>query len=227
VAIPWGGENKRVFVKSLKKDKDIVAVKLLKHLRQLRRCEPVERTLSVYKYILLQNEIDNVINESLEEIQELKNLPLYITSSLFLQDSFALLNQKEVESLHFVTGPEINGIRVLDKIMDFRLEQQSIVYAKGDPEAVKNALIRLSRYNFRLWGYFHIHPGSGALSTFPSETDKSLDRLFDRGRYEAIGAIFSRDGYVRFFSSRKFKVQIYGEGVEKINERLYRLVEID
>lgn len=219
-------KNKRVHINSIRKAITGETDKLVKDLRHLVKCKPIDRAKTVYEYLLLMAEVNSLIAESLASIQEQIRKPIYMVSSLFLQDSFALLNQREVESLHFVTGPEIGEIRVLDKIMDFRLEHQSSVYAKADSEAVRKVLIRLSQYKFRLLGYFHIHPGSGAGSTSPSGIDLTLDRLFDKGGYETVGAIFSRDGFIRFFSSRPFKIQIYGEGVEKINERLYRLVEI-
>ena len=31
----------------------------------------------------------------------------------------------------------------------------------------------------------------------------------------------------RFFSSKEFEINIYGNGVEKINEEVYRLVEVN
>ena len=44
----------------------------------------------------------------------------------------------------------------------------------------------------------------------------------------ALGAIFSRDGYVRFFRlDRSFEIEIYGEGVEKHEDNVYRLTHID
>jgi hypothetical protein len=46
----------------------------------------------------------------------------------------------------------------------------------------------------------------------------------DKGRYPTIQAIFSDDGYIRFFGGQKpFTIQVYGTGVKKIDERTYRL----
>ena len=42
-----------------------------------------------------------------------------------------------------------------------------------------------------------------------------------------LHAIFSRDGYIRFYSSLDFEIQIYGKGVEVKNDgELYRFVEV-
>jgi hypothetical protein len=179
------------------------------------------------RYLLLGYKVNELIRSSLNYRPNNDIVTNYLVSSLFLHDSFKLLNKREVESLHFVTGPEVCGVKVLDKIIDLRLEKQSAVFARAESGSVREAMIYLSKYEYKLWGCFHIHPGFGAFATFPSSTDMTLDRLLTKGGYKCLGAIFSRDGYVRFFSSKKFRVNVYGEGVEKIDERIYRITEVD
>ncbi len=200
---------------------------LVRNVRKQASKEPKDMMMAIQQHLLVVAEINGLIADFLESIRSDNNKTNYLASSLFLMDSFELLNQREVESLHFVTGPQIGETKVLDRIVDFRHEKQSVVYAKADAEAVRQSLIYLSRYEFRLWGCFHIHPGFGACATFPSGTDMTLDRLFHRGGYECIGAIFSRDGYVRFFSSKTFEINIYGNGVEKVDEKVFRLVKVN
>ncbi|MEE9615045.1 MAG: hypothetical protein V3W31_08905 [Thermodesulfobacteriota bacterium] len=199
---------------------------IIKELECLAREKPKNAIKALQKHQLMMAGIRERISDYFAWIHNDKKNPSYTVSSLFLLESFKLLNRREVESLHFVTGPEIEGTKVLDKIVDFRLEKQSVVYAKADAEAIREALIYLSEHGFKLWGCFHIHPGAGPSSIFPSGTDKTLDRLLNKGGYDCVGAIFSRDGYVRFFSSKKFEVNIYGNGVEKVDEKLYRLIEV-
>ena len=200
---------------------------LVDELKQLTREKPKNTLCAMHKHQLLIAEIRGLIAGYRDWLHSDGKKLSYLISSLFLKESFELLNQREVESLHFVTGPEIEGTKVLDKIVDFRLEKQSTVYAKADTDATRDALIYLSDNGYKLWGCFHIHPGCGPSSIYPSGTDKTLDRLFVQGGYDCLGAIFSRDGFVRFFSSKKFEVNIYGNGVEKVNEEIYRLTEID
>ena len=201
--------------------------RLVQDVRKLTSENQKDMMKAIHHHLLVVAEINGLIADCLDPIRNDNKKMTYLASSLFLMDSFELLNQREVESLHFVTGPQIGETRVLDRIVDFRHEKQSAVYAKADTNAVREALIYLSRYEFRLWGCFHIHPGFGAYSTFPSGTDMTLDRLLDRGGYECIGAIFSRDGYVRFFSSKAFEINIYGNGVEKVDEKVFRLVKVN
>ena len=153
--------------------------------------------------------------------------PIYVVSSLFLHDSFNYLNKDaDLESLHFVTGIQISNLIILDRMVHFELEIQNCVFASGNPNSVSKVLIELNEHAHKLLGYFHIHPGQGQETTFPSSTDLKFQKLLGRGHYPVIGAIFSRDGYVRFFSSKDFEIETYGNGVEKINGNLFRLVEI-
>jgi len=158
--------------------------------------------------------------------KSLKKRQTYVISSLFLHDCFNFLNTKKVESLHFVTGPQLADMSVLDRIVDVEIEIQSVVFAKGNSDSVRRALIQLSKYEHKLQGCFHIHPGKGIFSTKPSPDDLKLQDTFDRGGYKSIGAIFSRDGIVRFYSSLDFEIQVYGKGVEKIDGKFYRLTKI-
>jgi hypothetical protein len=200
---------------------------VVKALQRLTKEKPKNIIRAMHKHQLMVAGINELIANYLDWILDDNKKPSYLVTSLFLRESFKLLNKRRVESLHFVTGPEIEGTKVLDKIVDLRLEKQSVVYAKADAEAIREALIYLSECGFQLWGCFHIHPGFGASSIFPSSTDMTLDRLFNKGGYECIGAIFSRDGFVRFFSSKEFEINIYGNGVEKVNGKLYRLIEVN
>ena len=158
--------------------------------------------------------------------KSLKKRQTYVMSSLFLHDCFNFLNTKKVESLHFVTGPQLADMSVLDRIIDFEIEIQNSIFAKGNSSSIRNALIQLSKYEHKLQGCFHIHPGRGIFSTEPSPIDLRLQDTFDRGGYKAIGAIFSRDGIIRFYSSLDFEIQVYGKGVERIYGRFYRLTKI-
>ena len=154
--------------------------------------------------------------------------PVFVISSMFLRDSYNLLNiDKKIESLHFLTGPRIGNVNVLDRIVDFEKEVQTSVFAKGKSDSVRKVLIELAKHEHRLHGCFHVHPGNGATATLPSDTDLTLQQNFDRGGYKVLHAIFSRDGYVRFYSSLDFEIQIYGKGLEVENDgELYRFVEV-
>ena len=185
-----------------------------------------EKANSFFQQTLFTGKIGKLLTDLLPTTQTDK--PVFVISSMFLRDSYNLLNiDKKIESLHFLTGPRIGNVNVLDRIVDFEKEVQTSVFAKGKSGSVSKVLIELAKHEHKLLGCFHVHPGNGATATLPSSTDLTLQQNFDRGGYKVLHAIFSRDGYVRFYSSLDFEIQIYGKGLEVKNDgELYRFVEV-
>ncbi len=71
------------------------------------------------------------------------------------------------------------------------------------------------------------HPSRGINSNNPSSTDFSNQERLEKGNYKTIGGIFSRDGYLRFFSDKlQYKISISGKGVENVSKGVYKLTEI-
>ena len=158
-----------------------------------------------------------------------KNKPeiaTYLVSSLFLHENYDLMKNDPIETFYYVTGPEIDGIKILDKIEKFGYEERSGIFAKAVTKESTLILIKLDSYDHRLWGYFHNHTEPGVSGTGPSWVDLKFRNTLDRGGHKAMGVIFSKDGFIRFFSSKPFKIIIYGKGVEKVNEELYHLVKV-
>jgi hypothetical protein len=151
-------------------------------------------------------------------------VPLYIVSSLFLAESFRYLVKDPAEDMHFVTGCELGPVRVLERLVDFDKAERTAVRVSGNPASTHQALIGLEAKGHRLTAWMHSHPGTGAGATCPSSTDLDHQRRLEQGRYPAIGAIFSRDGWVRFFSAgTPFRVDVFGAGVRRADERIYQL----
>jgi hypothetical protein len=150
----------------------------------------------------------------------------YLVSSLFLHENYDLMKNDTIETFYYVTGPEIDGIRILDRIEKFGYEERNGAFAKAVTLDSTRKLIKLDEHDHRLWGYFHSHLEPGVSGTNPSFIDLRFRDLLDRGGHKAIGVIFSRDSFIRFFSAKPFRVIIYGKGVEKINEELYHLVKV-
>lgn len=183
---------------------------------------------SLLKLGEMNRAVADIINRStVGQVDE--STPVYMVGSWFLNDSYCYLTQGEVEALHFVTGVQFdNNTFTLDRLVPFKMSHQSAVSAKGDIKSTHRALVEMENYGHKLHAHFHIHPGKGEGATFPSSTDMDYQRRLEKGGYAAIGGIFSRDGFLRFFSSKNlFNVKVYGKGVEKINERVFRLTEIN
>ena len=198
------------------------AAGLIEDIRKLTKSRKIDTVNLVQRHLLLISKINSDVARILHDTED----PTYVMSSLFLHDSFNFLNQQEEESVHFITGPERGNAKFLDQIVPFKLDVQTIVGAEGNSRDVHRVLGKLQELGYRLLGYFHIHPGEGPDAIYPSSIDLKLQDILERGGYRAIGAIFSRDGYLRFHAPKIPNIEIFGKGVEKINEALYHLSKI-
>lgn len=156
----------------------------------------------------------------------------YKIGSLFLKECFECLVASPEEAIRLVSGVALEeNLFILDRLM--RVEYQaSMVGAKADVKDLFRKLIELDEgYGHLLLGICHSHPFGGIAGTCPSGIDRNLQESLEKSGYKTIQAIFSRDGYIRFFSNKlAFEIEVYGKGVEKItekeNERIFKLTEI-
>lgn len=187
-----------------------------------------EKAMSALQQLFTVNRFKKTVDDLLASLRKEARIPTYAVSSWFLYDCYEYLMRKEPEDMFFVTGLQIDNLFTLERIVPFEIDEQTPVYVKGNIASSHQALIQMDEaYDHKLHGWFHSHPGKGAKATHPSGTDMSHQERLERGGYNVIGAIFVRDGFARFFSLRRdFQVVIYGKGVEKIDDRLYRLTQI-
>ena len=150
----------------------------------------------------------------------------YVISSLFLYECFKDLTADAKEQLFFITGSEVNGICILDQKAEFAHRRRSVTGVEGEVKATHAALIKLERFGHRLLAHFHSHPGPGIGMTKPSGIDVDFQERLERGGFPNIAAIFSRDGYIRFFRlDKNLHITIHGKGVEEIEPNVYKLME--
>jgi len=149
--------------------------------------------------------------------------PLYLVSSSFLREAFGLLTVTEDERLVYATGPEDGASSfALTRLVTFDLANVSVVGAAPEPRSHLESLTELEENGERILATFHSHPGNGA--TTPSSTDLATQEGLEKLGYPTIGAVFSRDGFIRFYSqSRPFRVVVSGTGIETVEEHLFRL----
>lgn len=175
----------------------------------------------------------NEFLESLERIEEeTRMMPEtgdrhYAVSSLFLYECFAKLTADEKEQFVFITGSEVNGVMVLDQVIDLVDSRRSVVGVEAEPKSTHRLLIKLEQFGHRLLAHFHSHPGNGPQSTRPSGTDQRFQQRLENAGHVAVAAIFSRDGYVRFFRlDGEFRLEIHGNGVEECEPSVYHLTDL-
>jgi len=170
---------------------------------------------------------------AVERIRQPDSLPVqvgagrYAVSSLFLHESFRLLTADEHEQFVFLTGTTVGGVNVLGQILEFQHAKRSVVSVVGNHSDTHRLLIRLEQFGHRLLGHFHSHPGVGLDATHPSGTDTRFQKRLEDAGYPSVAAIFSRDGFVRFFRiDQNLEIQIYGSGVEQHEKNCFRLTNL-
>ena len=183
---------------------------------------------TAFDSLLKMADVQNMLSNAEEVLKNQKSTPTYLVSSWFLHKCYRYLMSYDVEALHFVTGMEIEGGFTLDKMIKVGMSRQTPVSAVGDITSTHQALLKIESYGHRLVACFHSHPSCGPGATIPSSTDIDYQARQENGGYVAIGGIFSRDGYFRVFSlDIPFKLEVYGKGVQRINDKLFHLYEIN
>ncbi|MFY9607380.1 MAG: hypothetical protein WAU45_02035 [Blastocatellia bacterium] len=119
------------------------------------------------------------------------------------------------------------GTYVLDQILEFKHAKRNVVGVVGNQADTHRLLIKLERFGHRLLAHFHSHPGNGPDATRPSGTDTGFQKRLEDAGYPAVAAIFSRDGYIRFFRlDDDLEIEIYGSGVEQHGKNNFRLTAL-
>lgn len=169
-------------------------------------------------------EISDGISQS--NVKE-SDVPEFIVGSELLYKAYQKLNSIETESILYAVGNNFGNSYSIVRLIDLKLDKSEIAYASADPAFSSKALIGLEEYGTLLTCYFHAHPGNGISANHPSNTDIANQERYERGKYIAIGGIFSRDGYLRFFSDKlQYTVTISGKGIDHVSKNVYKLTEI-
>ncbi len=157
---------------------------------------------------------------------------VYAISSLILAQAHAYLTQhlpgssQEPEWMLAVSGLNHDGVRTLEHLIEVRLASQSAAQASFDMQDFTRVAVCLYEHGQALHAIFHSHRFAGP--PHPSATDDRLQRVLEDGDYPAIQAVFSEDGYVRFFArNRRFVIAVQGKGVESVDgdKKLYRILQ--
>ena len=145
-------------------------------------------------------------------------------TTLFLRRCHEYLISDESESIACVTGHPLGGAVLLDELVPFEMSERSMVYVSGNIISSTAALVGLSDRGYQLWGTVHSHPGTGALATTPSRIDYAHHRRLEKGGFEALGIILTKDGNVRFYTDKlRFDVEVIGRDGKWVGETVFKL----
>jgi len=197
-------------------------VNAAKEKRPSKMSQTFERLLHTNGFLSSLDRISNAHNEEMEGTRR-----KYTISSLFLHECFKELTADRDEQFFFLTGAIVSGTYVLDQRLEFEHAKRSVVGVVGNQAATHRLLIKLEQFGHRLLAHFHSHPGNGFEATHPSGTDNGYQKRLEDAGYPSVAAIFSRDGYVRFFRlDNDLEIEIYGSGVEQHGKNSFRLTGI-
>ena len=183
-----------------------------------------DRARDRLEMLILLDNCRQMVGYASEVLNGNKGKPLYLCSAWFLRDCGKELTRTNNESMFFISGLEIGSARTLDRRIPLQYAEQSAFFVSANDQSTRQALKKLDENGQWLLAWFHSHPGSGPGATLPSAIDKNHQGDLEQGGYHTIGAVFARDGHVRFFSSRlEFDVVVLGKGVEQINGKLFKL----
>ncbi len=159
--------------------------------------------------------------------------PIYCIASTTLAEAMAYLTHHlpgamgEPEWMLAVTGLKRGNLRTLENLIEVQLSSQSATQAAFDVKDFTRIAVVLHEHGQALHAIFHSHRFKGP--PHPSGIDKNLQRILEEGGYPTIQAVFSEDGYVRFFACRPFTLEVFGKGVMSIEGQayLYHIIQFD
>jgi hypothetical protein len=119
----------------------------------------------------------------------------------------------------------VGDVRLLDRLVPVKIAYQSAGGIRLSEAGLQEALIDLHEDGHALHGVFHSHRMHGPGGAHPSQIDMDTqEHILEAACYPAIQAIFTDDGFIRFFSfKRPFEIEVFGKGVEHVEPSLFKL----
>jgi len=224
--------NKNFSLTKIRSHRDLITDKLKNDYSQLKDAIidnfDLENANIIYSRICDNSQTKQVLSEVTDELSSAeKDVPEFIVGTELLYKAFHKLCSISTESILYATGNNYGNSYSIERLIDLKLDQSKFGYAKANSEFSSQVLIGLEKFGTLLTCYFHAHPGRGINSNLPSSIDFANQERLEKGQYKTIGGIFSRDGYLRFFSDKlQYKIVISGKGIEHVSKDVYKLTEI-
>lgn len=185
----------------------------------------------------VKNDQSNPLRSESDDAPDAIHPVRFLIDSLLLMQSYRYVCPAQArrhangfqEAFHYATGVRVDErTYVITRIVPVRYSEQSAGGVRVADGSNIEALATLDRLGLPLLGHMHSHPGFGREANRPSSTDRSFQERLERGRHIAIGAIFSRDGFVRWFAGDldRFVVEVQGKNVRKVADNEFQL-ELD
>lgn len=210
-----------------------LVIRLEQHIQKFgdaARARQNEVTSNLFRDITNMNEFIGTLDEIAATIEAKRSngVPRLVVSSYFLHECFKKLTADKSEQVSFITGVEMDGSFVLNQILELEPDKRTVGGVSANGGFTHKLLITLERFGHRLLAHFHSHPGNGPESTRPSGIDERFQTRLESAGHMAVAAIFSRDGFVRFFRmDSNFEVEVFGKGAEQHAPHIIHLTELN
>lgn len=157
-------------------------------------------------------------------INKTEKVAIYLCSTELISNILKrLVDSTDWESECFVSGISYGRTLIPMTIFKPKHITRTVVSARADPLSLYDLYLYNRKFGLTIYLMCHLHPGNGPHSTYPSPIDMATMKRWEHN-YPLVGLIFTRSGYFRFFSvKREFKVRIKGKGIERYDEKLYRI----
>lgn len=217
-------------IESLRLQKDSLSTKIQGLYPQLRQSVSqfeFDQAERIFSELINLNRIGQTIEEITNKLSaNISGIPTYLFGSDLLYEAYQKLGSIPTESILYASGNQFANCFAVERLIPLELESSGYGSASANLSFSTNVLIELEKYGSLLCCYFHMHPGRGIQSNHPSSIDLSTQATLETGNYPSIGGIFSRDGYLRFFSDKKpFKIVISGKEIVNVGKNSYKLVK--
>lgn len=157
----------------------------------------------------------------------MKKITKFIMEAAVLRRARERVTRDISEEGIIFTGNRFGNVRILAELIDLPAAFRSPVEFTCDRKAYANTLIDLYEAGRGFNATGHSHPGVIPESTHWSRKDWDYFTAIQKAGSDAIGLIFNRGGYVRFFSPIvPFTLMIQGNGIRKVGDNVYLLEKI-
>ncbi len=150
-------------------------------------------------------------------------VPTIVLSSWMLMDSYRICTETPDEGMHFVVGSKIEYLLIGTSIVQHPYTARSPVGAASEQRRTHATVVEAGETGHQVLAIVHSHPGRGLGANHPSGIDLRTHKLWE-ALGPIAGAIWSRDGFLRFFNAgRPVRVKIVGRHMLRVEHNLWRI----
>lgn len=120
------------------------------------------------------------------------------------------------EGVCVVAGRDVGDVRVGTNVIPIECDHRNAVHASASRKEIARVAFELADAGLSIVAIIHSHPGFGRDANLPSGDDMRTQMNWEANT-KMVSGIWSRDGYLRFFTASKpLDVVVVGSSVQEI-----------